>query len=458
MTTVDPNGIPTVKPPSIAAQIAAGRAARERVGWEGLAALTTTGRDPLRILDEQDETRLPQLVPLRTERMSASPFTFYRGTAALMAADLGRHPHSGISVASCGDAHVSNFGFYASPQRTLVFDLNDFDEAAWAPWEWDLKRLVASVVIAGQSTARDEAVVRRAASDAIAAYLETLREALRRSPAQRYFLHFDANHAERELDRPSRAVLKAAIKGASKRTGQRAAARLTALTADGQRRFVTQPPVLTAIDDETATRVIDSLEQFDRSAAVDIRVLMRHYALADIALRVVGVGSVGTRCYVVLFEDGEGNTLILQVKEAGRSVLEQYGGAAQPSQAQEVIAAGGEGARVVGMQRILQGLSDPFLGFIKRTDRGFYVRQFHDMKGGIDIDTLDDKPFKRYAAACGAVLARAHSQSRAAGEILGFAGKGRRLSEAIISWATDYARLSKADYESFLAARDSTPA
>ncbi|VEI03568.1 Uncharacterized protein conserved in bacteria [Acidipropionibacterium jensenii] len=447
---VSPAFTPT-PPPSFDDRIHRGREARESTTWDGVAQLSTTDRDPIGILSEQNEDRLQSLVPLRTERMSVSPFTFYRGTAALMASDLARTPHSGILVASCGDAHVSNFGFYASPQRSLVFDLNDFDESAWAPWEWDLKRLVASIVIAGRSTSRKKAVVRQTAVDTIASYLDALRAAVHTSPTERYFTHFDAEQHVSQLSKRSREVLKDAIGDAEKRTSARVVRRLTAVAKDGHRRFIEQPPVLTPIDDAAAAAVADGLRQYQDSASEDIHLLMLHYRLADVARRVVGVGSVGTRCFLALFEDGDGHHQVLQVKEAGRSVLEQYGGIAQPPALQDTMTSRGQGARVVGLQRILQGLSDPFLGYIDQGSRGYYVRQFHDMKGNIDMDTLKNEPFNQYGTACGRVLARAHAQSPEAVEILGFAGHGKKLTEAILSWSLDYAKLSESDFDLFTA-------
>ncbi|WP_257478002.1 DUF2252 domain-containing protein [Acidipropionibacterium jensenii] len=451
MRTPERPGLQHTASSSFDDRIKRGRAARDRADWAGIAQVSTSHRDPMGILTQQNANRVQSLVPLRTERMSVSPFTFYRGTAALMAADLARTADSGILVASCGDAHVSNFGFYASPQRSLVFDLNDFDEAAWAPWEWDLKRLVASIIIAGQATSRDKGVVRKTAGETITAYLDALRGALATSPTERYFAHFDAEQHTQGLDKGSREVLKDAIGDAERRTGDRAVRKLTSEGEDGHRRFLTRPPVLTPIDRATASQLTDDLKQYRDSASEDIHLLMEHYGLADIAQRVVGVGSVGTRCYLALFEDGDGHHLILQVKEAMQSVVQQYGGIAQPDSLQEIITTRGEGARVVGLQRVLQGLSDPFLGYIDREERGYYVRQFHDMKGSIEMDTLKDKPFRRYGVACGRVLARAHSQSPTAAEILGFAGRGGKLTEAIMSWAVDYAKTSRADFDLFTA-------
>ncbi|WEG08550.1 DUF2252 domain-containing protein [Microbacterium horticulturae] len=444
------------KAPSTAEGIAAGRALRARTPLRELARLGDGSRDPIGILARQNETRVADLVPLRTERMSASPFTFYRGTAALMAADLAQGPSSGIRVASCGDAHVANFGFYASPARELVFDLNDFDEAAWAPWEWDVKRLVASVVIAGQATARDDEVVQDAARRAVRVYARALRAGLKLSPVQRYFTHFSAEAAVAGLDKASRTALRSATRDARKRTGERAARRTTGTNADGRRVFVENPPALTHVEPALVRSIHSLVDQYVDSANVDIRVLLQGYRVADVAHRVVGVGSVGTRCFLILLEDGDGGTLLLQAKEAGRSVLVEHGGVAQPEEVEAFTAEHGQGGRVVALQRILQAASDPFLGYLRSSadslggGADLYVRQFHDMKGGIDMETLDDVPFARYAEACAAVLARAHAQSPAAAAVAGYVGGGRAVAEPVLEWAYGYAALSREDYDAFL--------
>ena len=349
-------------PPTTAEQIEAGRRRRGDVPRSSLAEFGARVRDPLGILDEQNATRVQSLVPLRAERMSQSPFAFYRGTAALMAADLATSPNSGVLVASCGDAHVSNFGFYASQQRTLVFDLNDFDEAAWAPWEWDLKRLVTSVIIGGRATNRGDSFIRKAALHTVETYCWSLRRALDLTPTERYFTHLDAEAGLGLLDSRSRKTLQRAIKSARRRTGERAVTKLTTTDEDGRMHFVLAPPRMTALEDEARQGNEDYLDQYMRSASPDIRMLMQHYVAVDFARRVVGVGSVGTRCTVTLLRDGDGNALILQAKEANRSVLEQYGGIPLPERVRDMVAERGEGHRVVALQRVLQAVSDPFLG------------------------------------------------------------------------------------------------
>ena len=443
-------------PATLAEYFEAGRRARCNRKRSQLAQLTTTGRNPLGILAEQNATRVHELVPLRAERMSQSPFVFYRGTAALMAADLGASPHSGILVASCGDAHVANFGFYASPQRTLVFDLNDFDEAAWAPWEWDLKRLVASIVVSGQSSGRSQKVIDEAVLQAVELYVSSLSALVGRTPLERFFTHFEVSKAGQGIDKKSRVVLQAAIDDAEKRTGVRAARRLTQYDEHGRVMFVERPPTMTRIDDERAEELQMTVGRYLASANADIRVLMAHYVPADAVRRVVGVGSVGTRCYLVAFQAGDNSVLLLQAKEANESVLAQYGGIAQPSSLTSVVEEHGQGVRVVALQRVLQAFSDPFLGYLRGTESDLYVRQFHDMKGGIETEELDTQPFLRYGSACAVTLARAHAQSPTAAQVVGYIGDGGKVSKALLEWAYLYAELSRRDYEAFVAANKVT--
>lgn len=443
----------SARPPSRTELLEQGRSARRAAPRADLALLSNAPRDPLGILAEQDATRLPDLVPLRAERMAASPFAFYRGTAALMAADLASAPHSGILVAACGDAHVSNFGFYASAQRALMFDLNDFDEAAWAPWEWDVKRLTASIVVGGQASGRADAVIEHAVRAAVKSYARGIRTNTALSPTERYFTHFDVESTKKMLDRDAQRAIRKAVKQAQRRTGERAVQRLTETGTDGGRRFVHQHPTLSAVGPELHDLVDDLVEQYRRTASSDVALLLQHYAVSDVARRVVGVGSVGTRCYLVLFEDGDGHTLLMQPKQASQSVLVQYGRVAQPAVLTELIEASGEGARVVAMQRILQALSDPLLGHLRSPNGDFYVRQFHDMKGGVEVEELDDGPFVTYARACAATLARAHSQSVSATEVAGYIGGGRSIADALLSWSREYAAVSLADHRAFIAAR-----
>ncbi len=429
-----------------------GRALRAGHPRSALAVHASGTRDPLGIIERQNENRLPELLALRRERTAQSPFTFYRGTAALMAADLADAPHSGILVPSCGDAHVSNFGLYASPQRSLVFDLNDFDEAAWAPWEWDVKRLVTSTIIGGRASAREESTIEAAARQSVSRYLETIRAAAKLSPVERYFTHFDVTMSRDGLDHASREALEAAVAQAQKRSGTRAVRRLSEVGDEGLRRIVLQEPTTLAAPAETRAQVHRLFDDYLRAVPTDVSLLFRHFRPVDVAVRVVGVGSVGTRCYLVLMQDGDGHALLMQPKQASRSVLVEYGRIEQPGELRELIDASGEGARVVALQRILQALSDPFLGHVRSETADYYVRQFHDMKGGFEVEDLEDESFLTYARGCATVLARAHGQSSSAARITGYAGNGEQVADAILEWCYGYVEVSARDHSDFVAA------
>ncbi len=234
---------------------------------------------------------------------------------------------------------------------------------------------------------------------------------------------------------------------------ERAMKKLTETLPDGRIVFVEQPPTLMHVDAGAEDRLHENLRLYRETVSVDIRMLLTHYTVSDLAMRVVGVGSVGTRCTLVVLQDGDDNALLMQAKEAGQSVLVEYGGIEQPAQVTEYIERFGQGGRVVALQRILQAVSDPFLGHLQAYAADFYVRQFHDMKGGIEAETLEDRPFRAYAEACAATLARAHAQSPQASNIAGYIGNGRVVGEAILEWAYAYAALSRQDYEAFVGAQ-----
>lgn len=433
-----------------------GKSLRRVVARSELAERRPAARDVIAHLREQNATRVPELVPLRMQRMLASPFAFYRGTAGLMALDLGRDPHSGILVASCGDAHISNFGFYASPERQLVFDLNDFDEAAVAPWEWDLKRLVTSVVVGGREAGYAERDIEGVARRAIASYVSVLRRMVRLSPSDRYFLHLNVQSARRQMSRDGRRVLRDALAAAERRTSARAIRRTTERDADGKVRFVENPPTMVRfrLDEaehvagaERAESVHALFAQYRDTVSIDIDTVLAQYEPTDLARRVVGVGSVGTRCYLQLLQGADEDALLLQVKEAGESVLSKYGRIPQPARITQGIAAHGEGYRVVGLQRVLQAVSDPFLGHFAANGRAFYVRQFHDMKGSVELDDLALDAFSDYAVACAGLLGRAHAQSPTAGQVLGYVGSSDAASDAVVTWSISYADQSLRDFE-----------
>ena len=441
---------------SFADHRADGRAARSRTPRSVHAEFVADpGRDPLGIIERQNADRLPDLVPLRMSRMAESPFAFYRGTAAIQAADLAGSPDSGRLVVACGDAHLTNFGIFAAPDRSLVFDLNDFDEAAIAPWEWDVKRLVTSVVIAADDNGFDAADAEAAALAATASYRITMRALAKRTALERYYQRSVAT----ELPGMSASSVKAlnrTLKRAAKRTSSRVAAKIMETAPDGTQQIREQPPTLLHVESELEDRLGDLVAAYRRSASPDIALLLAQYTPTDVARRVVGVGSVGTRCTIAVFTGPHGEPLILQMKEAGRSVLDEYGELdRRPGRgitALDAPADGGE--RVVTFQRVLQSSSDAFLGHLQFGGRGFYVRQFRDFNASIEVSELDPPAFLDYVRACGHQLARAHAQSPGAGFIAGYLGSNDVFDRALTSWAQQYAARSLADYRAFVASID----
>jgi uncharacterized protein (DUF2252 family) len=427
-----------------------GRAARATVPRSSHAHYEPDARrDPLGVLDRQHEKRLPDLVPVRMARMLQDPFAFYRGTAAIQAADLAGEPTTGAAVAICGDAHIGNFGLFASPERSMVFDLNDFDEATLGPWEWDVKRLVTSVVIAARVRGADAKEVRQAASRAAAAYRDGLREALELDVVERFFRATLVNDG-RQFSKASRVVVQAAVKAADKRTSKRLISRITETAEDGSIRVVESPPRLTHVGPEIERRVSEVIERYRSTVTSDISLLLSQHTITDAARRVVGVGSVGTRCYIVVLTGPGGEPLVLQVKEATESVIHEFGhvpvgtiGGVDPS-----ILAANPGYRVTAHQRILQAVSDPFLGYLTVDGLGFYVRQFRDKNVSFPIADLPAGAFTEYVVACSTILGRAHSRSADGAFIAGYIGTGSTFTDAVVDWSHAYADQSLADFES----------
>lgn len=436
--------------------VEAGLRVRKRLPRRNLAELVLpVDRDPLGILEEQHASRLKDLVPVRVGRMLQSPFAFYRGTAAVMAADLRAAPTTDLEVVACGDAHISNFGFFASPERELVFDLNDFDEGGVAPWEWDVRRLTASVHISGRDIGMSEDACRDAAFAAADAYRETLRSYCRLSTRDRYYTRVDTSAVAHRLGKKGEKTVRDAAKKARARTSERLVQRLTTLSVHGGVRIVDQPPVLRHVDHATIGEVTDLFTQYRGTLREDVAFLLEQYRVVDFALRVVGVGSVGTRCYLLAVEGPTGDILFLQVKEAPPSVLETYGGRRSIIPGRPGTTDFIEGHRVVAAQRILQANSDLFVGWMRgwagdSADRhrvDYYWRQFRDMKGSIEPDSLDADQFRSYGALCAALLARAHGQSPAASAIVGYLGRSEEFAEAMAAWSAAYADVAEADFE-----------
>ena len=432
--------------------VARGRALRKSNPRRALAQLVPSARSATEILVEQNQNRVPELVPLRFARMLTDAFSFYRGSAAVMAADLAASPSSGIEVMCCGDAHLSNFGIYAAPHRELVFDLNDFDEAAVAPAEWDIKRLITSAIVGGRHAGYPEKTIRGLAADAIGAYHDGMHAMLDMNVLDRYYLRLEP---ERYLDQVSgslAAVIKRTAGRARKRTSARVFGRIMEAGPDGTLRLREDPPLLEHVDETLEDEVLDAVREYLTEVPADVALLLSHFRVTDVARRVVGVGSVGTRCYLVILTGPDGTPLILQVKEANRSVLERYGGVQQPDVVRDAVDALGNGVRVVGGQRILQAMSDVFLGALRKDGRDYYVRQFQDMKGTIETEGMSPKAFGQYVGACALSLARGHAQSANSSMLRGYVGNGKSVGAAILEWSYAYADKALDDFHRLQAA------
>nr|WP_104820537.1 DUF2252 domain-containing protein [Kitasatospora sp. MMS16-BH015] len=393
--------------------------------------------------------RLPELVPIRVGRMAASPFAFLRGSAGLMACDLAATPTTGLTTQLCGDAHAANFGLYGDSRGRLAIDINDFDETVTGPWEWDLKRLAASLVLAGRQAGADEASCRRAAADAAAAYRRTVR-LLARMPAQ------DAWHATPDGDLVAFAdahelteVLRPVAAKALHNTSAKFAAKSTVRTEDGRWRFTASPPVLREVTDGQATAVAAALAGYRDTVPEDLHPLLARYHVQDVAFRVVGTGSVGTRSYVVLLLDRRDEPLVLQVKEARPSVLLPHlARAGYPLHAPVAH----EGRRVVLGQQRMQVVSDPLMGWTTVDGLPYQVRQFRNRKGSVDPAALLPGQLDDYGRLTGALLARAHTHTADAAVLAGYCGRGEALDEAVAAFAVAYADRTEADHAELLAA------
>lgn len=422
----------------------AGKALRERVpraSHDGL--VLPAGRpDAVRAVEESNRGRVPGLTPIRVGRMVATPFAFLRGSAGLMAHDLVGTPVTGVGAQLCGDAHAANFGLYGDARGNLVIDLNDFDETVIGPWEWDLKRLATSIVLAGREAGADEDTCRRGAYDTVGAYRRTMR-LLARMPAldawnaiadEELVSHTDARDLIGTLERVS--------EKARNNTSARFAAKSTEDSGDGGRRFVDAPPVLRRVPDAEAAAVAEGLGGYLGTVSEDRVPLLARYAIHDVAFRVVGTGSVGTRSYVVLLLDHRGEPLVLQVKEARPSVLAPHLAAV----GFDVPEVAHEGHRVVLGQKRMQVVSDILLGWTTVDGRPFQVRQFRNRKGSVDPAALAADQIDDYGRMTGALLARAHAHSADPRLIAGYCGKNDELDEAVASFAVTYADRTEADH------------
>jgi uncharacterized protein (DUF2252 family) len=440
---------------------AAGKAARRRAprSLQGRWEPGSDRPDPVEILEEQDQTRTPGLISIRHGRMLASPFTFYRGAAGIMAADLGVTPRSGLEVQLCGDAHLSNFGVFAAPDRRLIFDINDFDETLPGPFEWDVKRLAASFAVAG----RDRGFKKSERREVVITASRTYREAMGRLAAERtmdvWYQRLDLDVLEQYRSQVKNQVAKGFDKARAKAESKNSMRALTKLTRreDGELRIISDPPLIVPIEElvprnklgAVQAGLIELVDQYRSTLSPDIRHLAERYRIVHVAHKVVGVGSVGTRCWVVLLLGRDSSDpLFLQVKEAGPSVLAPF-------------ASGGryrhQGRRVVEGQRLMQAASDILLGWLTAEGldgarRDFYVRQLWDGKGSAQIEQMTPHTMGLYAQLCGGTLARAHARSGDRIAIASYLGGSEKFDQAMAGFAETYAEQNERDYEAFSAA------
>jgi len=428
-------------------RLVAGKALREITPRTSHAAWNPPARrrDPIDVLEESNQDRLPQLIPIRYGRMLRSPFTFLRGAAALMASDLATTPNTKIQVQACGDCHLLNFGLFATPERNLTFDINDFDETLPAPWEWDLKRLAVSFAVAARDNRYSDKNVRHVAVACVRAYREHLRACSKRSPLDIWYERVDEQTpVAMAPDAAAKKRREKIARQARQRIGENLFPKISTKIR-GRHRLVDQPPLLFHFKEKDATeRFIEALEDYRRSLPHDRRVLFDRYHFEDFAVKVVGIGSVGTRCFVGLFFSPDGHPLLLQFKEARQSVLEPYAAKS---------AYENQGERVVVGQRLMQSSSDIFLGWTRgRHGRDFFARQLRDMKFSVPIAGFPPLQLRRYAAVCGFTLARAHAKSGDAALISGYLGKSDAFDQAIGQFALAYADQTVEDHAALVAA------
>ncbi|MGW5513189.1 DUF2252 domain-containing protein [Nocardia africana] len=430
--------------------LSVGRAVRADVPRSSLAEFhPVPDRDPVAILQRQAETRLPDLIPIRYARMAAGEFPFLRGAPAIMAADLATTRNTGLTVQLCGDSHLSNFGVFASPERSLVFDLNDFDETLPGPFEWDVKRLVASIAVAARANGYEDGDARELARTAASAYRQCMLRLAGLDSLEVWYERVEADTLADLVRNPKqRRDVTKSLDAARKRTSLQALRKLTEPGPGGEPRIRFQPPLLVALDPPEARAVDQVFAEYCRTLPEERRVLVNRYRIVDFARKVVGVGSVGTRCYVLLLVDRDtGGPLFLQVKEAEPSVLAPY---LEPSPFHQ------EGHRVVHGQRLLQTASDIFLGWTTGPGgRYFYVRQLRDMKGSADIENMTRAGLRDYSALCGYTLARAHARSGDRIAIADYLGGGEAFDKAMTQFALTYADQTAADHRELLRAIDS---
>ncbi|HTZ87093.1 MAG TPA: DUF2252 domain-containing protein [Solirubrobacteraceae bacterium] len=459
----DAAGVAPLAPPTTSQRVDRGRAARVEVPRSSHAQLSArrASMDPIELLEAQAKTRVPELVPIRYGRMLVSPFTFYRGAARIMASDLANTPSSGLTVQCCGDAHLSNFGVFASPERQLVFDLNDFDETLPGPWEWDVKRLAASLLIAARHNGFASKAQDRIVLDTVGEYRGAMAEFATMRNLDVWYAHLDVDATlgklRSQLKPKAVRQTKKDLAKARTRDSMSAFSKLTR-TVDGETRIVADPPLIVPLAELAEGRAHDELldglrglvDSYLRSLSYERRVLLEQHRLVDFARKVVGVGSVGTPAWIALLLGRDGkDPLFLQLKEAEASVLEEF---VAPSPFDN------HGERVVTGQRLMQASSDIFLGWLHvdedfdGQERDYYVRQLKDWKGSAEIEQMDPQDMATYGRMCGWTLARAHARSGDRVAIAAYLGKSANFDRALLEFSRLYAERNECDYRALASA------
>jgi uncharacterized protein (DUF2252 family) len=438
--------------PTLAERLSYGKNQRvktQREAHKSTAYANSERADPVELIIASNQDRLQDLVPIRHSRMLQSPFAFFRGAAIIMARDLSYTPNSGIYVQSCGDCHLLNFGGYATPERKQVFDINDFDETLRAPFEWDLKRLATSIVLAGRYKGFADKENRKAAFEAVKMYGDKMQKYSTMNQLDIWYSRLDKK-AIMKLFKNEEEFIKrfqAVAEKAKHRTHEYVFPKISELK-DGKRRIMDEPPLIYHLPD--TDKLIEMaqgfFDKYYQHISDDKRELLKRFRLVDVAVKVVGVGSVGTRCFIALLLAEDEDALILQFKEANNSVLEPYNSKTKYQN---------HGERIVNGQKLMQAVSDIFLGWTKsKAGRDFYVRQLRDMKAGANIDNFTTGIFNNYAILCGWALAKSHAKSGMSPEIAGYVGKSDVFAEAIADFALAYADQTEKDYKAMRKAAD----
>lgn len=404
-------------------------------------------RNAVKMICAQESHMIPQLLPLRHKRMMQNYFSFLRGTVEVMVYDfLHTGKQTNIPVMICGDAHLNNFGFFASPERDLLFGLNDFDEARVGNWEFDLKRLMVSADLAGEINGYSKHDVHKILKKTAKSYKKGIKHANSLKVLKRYYRSYNIKDLLEfaKGDKQMRKILKKIAKKAPHHNSNQVVKKHTEMV-NGELRFKVDPPRAKKLNSQEYKKILDAFNQYRKNVSPAIRVLLSNFKVIDIIRYSVGVGSFGTRCYLVLLKGKDGSNLVLQIKEAVPCKYELLSMTVDEAKAQEAA----EGKRVITGQEILQTFFDPFLGYTKTSDRCFYVRQFRDMKDSIDLTKLDKKSFGAYTRLCAFVLAAAHYQSPTAPMIYGYIKKSKKFSKKMTNWAEVYSEQVRQDYKAF---------